>query len=116
MAKKYGYHCESHLITTEDGYILEIHRISKNLETGKLNQDFTYPMSAYTDIAINATAIKKEHLGRFAETKKTHKIKDRGQPLLIFPCLAGSSASYSYLPSSMAYTLVDDGYDVWLGN
>ncbi|CAH0547941.1 unnamed protein product [Brassicogethes aeneus] len=73
-----GYVAENHEVTTDDGYILGIHRLPYKK---------------------NSTVVNKN-------------------PVLIVPGLTGTSDCFILLREngSLAYTLVDQGYDVWLPN
>ncbi|XP_026673789.1 lipase 3-like isoform X2 [Ceratina calcarata] len=82
LVMKHGYEAEIHKVITEDGYILEIHRLPRRRIDCESN---------------------------FATAKR---------PVLIQHGLSGSSADWILLGPgrTLAYMLVDAGYDVWLGN
>lgn len=78
MITKYGYIAEVHHVTTEDGYILELHRISGS--------------------------------------PKCPPRKGKKVCFLLHGVLDSSAAWVLSGPTSLGYGLVDEGYDVWLGN
>ncbi|XP_066247736.1 gastric triacylglycerol lipase-like [Euwallacea similis] len=82
IAQRYGYQFEGHPVVTEDGYILNLHRI-------------------------------------LPPTNKTSNTIGEGKrpPVIIFHGLGGSSAFWVLQgKKSLAFFLVDNGFDVWLGN
>ncbi|XP_046452950.1 lipase 3-like isoform X1 [Daphnia pulex] len=91
-----GYPLEIHHVTTDDGYILELHRIPPRHNglsplngptTGKIHDDY------------EAT-------------------EGRGRPVFLQHGVFSSSACWLLNPShrSLAFRLADLGYDVWMGN
>lgn len=84
-----GYPKEVHLVTTEDGYILELHRIPHGINESKYN---------------GKNAFKDNGQPR--------------PPILLQHCLLCSSAEFvmNTPDKALAYLLADSGYDVWMGN
>ncbi|KAH0818291.1 hypothetical protein GEV33_004500 [Tenebrio molitor] len=77
MIKRNGYGVESHDVTTDDGYILQIYRV----------------------ISKQAGSNEKK------------------QPVYLEHGILLDSDAWTFVGErSLAYSLVDDGYDVWLGN
>lgn len=106
IIKSYGYAVEIHNVITEDGYILELHRLpkSKNGDKFKRHHPVFYhhaflSSSAESIIGGPNTSICE---GVFYENFTTTL-----RYLLIF-------CSLSII--LVAMQLVDDGYDVWLAN
>ncbi len=84
LIESFGYPVEEHEVITEDGYILNIHRIPhRRSEAGNVEDE------------DSAEAVAKE--------KKI--------PVLLGHCLVGSSAIYAFGPreNSLAYVLADQG-------
>ncbi|XP_066155779.1 gastric triacylglycerol lipase-like isoform X2 [Euwallacea fornicatus] len=82
IVQRYGYQFENHLVVTEDGYILKLHRI--------------LPPSNKTSNTIG---------------------EEKRPPVIVFHGLGGSSAFWVLQgKKSLAFFLVDNGFDVWLGN
>uniref|UniRef100_A0AAR5Q7J7 Lipase n=1 Tax=Dendroctonus ponderosae TaxID=77166 RepID=A0AAR5Q7J7_DENPD len=79
FCQKYGYPIEEETVTTEDGYILTMHRIK---------------------CSLNRTGCHEK----------------RPAVLLLHGLLASSADFVSARNQSLAFQLVDKGYDVWLGN
>ena len=80
LIESYGYACETHTITTKDGYILTLHRIPgrpKQNEGNKNTNQFPY---------------------------------HRRTPVFLGHSVVGSSAIWAFAPNhSLAYTLADEG-------
>lgn len=90
MIKENGYSCaEAHEVTTEDGYILTVHRI----KGGRFNACPEVCDSCHTDC-------------------------DRRPVVFLQHDFLGSSADWVMQDpkTSLGYILADSGYDVWLGN
>jgi pimeloyl-ACP methyl ester carboxylesterase len=92
MIKRNGYGVESHDVTTDDGYILQIYRvISKQAGSNEKKQ----PVYLEHGILLDSDAwtfVGERSLGKFCNRFLQNFTQD------------------------LAYSLVDDGYDVWLGN
>lgn len=85
--QNFGYTCETHTITTKDGYILNIFRIVKSSK------------------------------GIDNATEEDTNNKTRPVVLMMHGLLSSSDGWVINGPSdALAFNLVDKGYDVWLGN
>eukprot|EP01123_Difflugia_compressa_P012314 TRINITY_DN5216_c0_g1_i1.p1 TRINITY_DN5216_c0_g1~~TRINITY_DN5216_c0_g1_i1.p1 ORF type:complete len:467 (+),score=72.68 TRINITY_DN5216_c0_g1_i1:75-1475(+) len=91
-SEKFGYIVEEYNVTTEDGFILHLERIKKKTDTR--NESAT------------------EHQSNANTTQKM------GRPVILQHGLFQSSGIFvvANKHKSLAYFLVDLGYDVWLGN
>jgi pimeloyl-ACP methyl ester carboxylesterase len=93
MVERNGYEMESHNVVTEDGYILTVFRLTSSLEG---NNEKKQPVYVEHGIFLNCdtwTFVGQRSLGKSSSYFKNILLN-------LFP----------------AYSLVDDGYDVWLGN
>ncbi|KAJ3040812.1 hypothetical protein HDV00_010427 [Rhizophlyctis rosea] len=89
----HGYKCVEYEITSDDGFVLVMHRLCKKGASfvGRLGR------------------VKNQFLIWDADTRK--------EPILLMHGLFQSSGIFCTSgPNSLAYYLVDHGYDVWLGN
>ena len=81
MIKSYGYPCETHSVTTRDGYILTLHRIPSR------------------DLG------QKKHVKDKGKSKTYKK-----SPVFLGHSVVGSSALWAFAPNhSLAYMLADQG-------
>jgi len=89
IIKKNGYPAETHLVPTEDGYILEMHRIphSRNIDPN------------------NATAIRMKRESKYPVLVQHGNFQSSADWVINYP-----------IKDALAFTLADEGYDVWLGN
>jgi len=87
----YGYGAQIHHVTTEDGYILELHRM-------------------FSPNVSNCALTKNQDPSNDAPGKC--------QPVLLQHGLLSSSATWvmNYPNKSLPYILADQGFDVWMGN
>ncbi|XP_069183892.1 lipase 3 isoform X6 [Procambarus clarkii] len=95
LIKANGYPAETHHVTTEDGYILELHRIPCGIKAGR--------RQAPDD----------------DEATREHSSCPRRRPVaFLHHCLLCSSSDFimNYPDKALAYMLADAGYDVWLTN
>lgn len=93
LIAKYGYPIEVHHVTTDDGYILELHRIPHGRKTSH-------------------NSLHEPNLNSF-ENEVTGKM-----PVFMQHGLMSSSSSWVLGPvdKAPAYMMANAGYDVWLGN
>lgn len=82
----YGYHCEVHRVTTEDGYIIELHRIKKLSLVDCDRGNGSFP-------------------GGCQPVFLQHGLLS-----------SSASWIMNYPGKALAYILADLGYDVWMGN
>ena len=94
-----GYHAEMHPVTTDDGYILMLHRIPypKARNSGPTGQP-VFILHGIPDSSADWVLLP---------TEKSLGKKDKTNYICI-------SNLYTYICS--AFSLADLGYDVWLGN
>lgn len=90
-----GYPSEIHQVITDDGYILEIHRIPHGRNGGSRNQNRILPSA-------------RNGNGR----------RENRRVAFIQHCVLCSSADFvmNDPDQALAFILADAGYDVWLGN
>lgn len=109
LIEKYGYNGEVHLLTTDDGYVLELHRISGGPKSpprpGKkvvyLQHGLVFSSASFV-LSGPDHAISKWHSEMTDEWVPVRKTKFNRFWL-----------NFSF---SQGYKLADEGYDVWMGN
>lgn len=89
LIKRNGYPAETHLVQTQDGYILEMHRIphSRNVDPN------------------NVTAIREKRRDKYPVLVQHGNFQSSADWVINYP-----------IRDALAFALADEGYDVWLGN
>jgi len=89
LVEYYGYGAQQHRVSTEDGYLLTLHRL----------------------LAKNASCAERRSLAH-------RRSKGRCQPVFLQHGLLGSSSAWvlNTPEKALGYILADLGYDVWMGN
>lgn len=123
--KFWGYPCESHYISTQDGHILSIHRIPcgrkqysklvKNLYKSKNTYEDCHGLID-EDLNINNKGFSQFKLD-FIDLGKQGKL---GRPIILWHGLSLCDSIFVSSPGgpkyNLAFYLADNGYDVWLAN
>lgn len=101
MISKMGYPSETHELVTEDGYILNMHRIP-------------FGKNSPMEEGVRKPAIYLQHglLCSSADWVMWTEEKSLGV-VNSFPCSIKLAEQYWYI---LGYVLADAGFDVWLGN
>ncbi|XP_068205896.1 gastric triacylglycerol lipase-like [Palaemon carinicauda] len=115
-----GYPVEVHDVVTEDGYILEVHRIPP-LSRQSTEQDLNLTLPDETEVK---RYLEPQLLNVSARTEDVNNhrngITAKGDPKVVFVlhCFLCSSADFVMNDhnQALAFVLSDAGYDVWLGN
>ncbi|XP_049938814.1 lipase 3-like [Schistocerca serialis cubense] len=105
LVDQYGYVVEEYHVTTEDGYVLTLHRMPPRALSQQKEEEES-PMSFWRLLVPWDDAQSK------GSANVSHP------PVMVQHGLMGSSADWT-LPGptrGLPYILVDEGYDVWLGN
>lgn len=101
----WGYPCEIHRVTTEDGYVLEMHRIPH----GRANEPFSWE----SKLAGQGDREKRKPVDDEFIIRKSN----RPVFYLQHGLLSTSADWITNLPNQSAgFLLADSGFDVWLGN
>ncbi len=92
LIESWGYPAEEHTVTTEDGYLLSLHRIPHGRSEDSSSS------------SNNASALLRQEKSKV--------------PVMLGHCLIGNSAIHAFGPpsNSLAFLLADAGYDVWMPN
>lgn len=109
IIRRRGYPVEVHHVRTEDGYILELHRIPH----GRSYHDSSDGHGrSYHDSS-------EGHARSYHDSSEGHdrSYHDHRPAVLVMHGLQDSSAAWVINPrDSLGFMLADHGYDVWLGN
>lgn len=105
LIKKYKYESEVHEVTTNDGYILQMHRITGGPKSPpQKGKTPVLLMHGLLDSSATWVIMRPNH-GLGEEFQSTpigpFCVKNRTDKILLF---------------TIAYLLADQGYDVWMGN
>lgn len=101
MIERDGYPCEVHFISTDDGYILQLHRI---------------PQRNYIENKTTPVLIQHGLLGSSADFLLLGPNKALGKLIMFKNKYGYSFCHFKGELFSLAYLLADEGYDVWLLN
>lgn len=106
LSAYYGYPAEHHYVTTQDGYVLGIHRIPG-------------PRGARADVGADGPPeVGDNRVDRAAKRAGAGRRSARRPAVLLAHPLLSSSAEWVVAGpgKSLAFLLADEGYDVWLFN
>lgn len=110
LSRHWGYDAELHHVTTEDGYILGIHRI-----TGPSSSTPSWSVERADDgLGNGLDGVDGSEVG-----DKRRSIRQQQKPVVILahPLLSSSSDWIILGPGkALAYLLADEGFDVWMMN
>ncbi|KAI3644242.1 hypothetical protein MP228_010406 [Amoeboaphelidium protococcarum] len=96
-----GYRCLDYIVTTDDGYQILLHRISPPL----------------TKNGRRTSGGDQQSYDRRSSTDSGKHLSDRKYPVLLMHGLLQSAGVFvTNGKRSLAFYLVDQGFDVWLGN
>jgi pimeloyl-ACP methyl ester carboxylesterase len=100
-----GYPLEEHKVTTDDGFILTMHRIP----AGKYR---------HTELPIGTLPAMRQQAAAAGETAAANGPPKKKPAVLLHHGITLSSASFAVLNAneSLAYVLADAGFDVWMAN
>lgn len=107
MITKYGYQSEIHHVTTEDGYVLELHRIVGGSKSpARMGKKVAFLQHGLLDSSAT-----------WVLTRPNHALGKRNAGNLNFVRFDNlTNLQFSLLYFSTGYLLADRDYDVWLGN
>ncbi|KAJ1529665.1 hypothetical protein ONE63_006425 [Megalurothrips usitatus] len=117
LVRKYGYPLETHVVMTDDGYVLTLHRMPHgrtDSDSDDINSNRVRSLrkslrrAARSRTAFTSTGIKRKRgIGR-----------QGGRAVLLLPGMFCSSAVWIIMgpKKGLAYLLADAGYDVWIAN
>jgi lysosomal acid lipase/cholesteryl ester hydrolase len=108
-----GYRCEEHVVRTEDGYFLTVHRVLPRDDSKAGNSGAVAADTSAVDVVVDDDDVKDGAVGQ-----RPHGERRRRRPavLLMHGLMMNSEVWLLNGADSLAFTLVRAGFDVWLGN
>ncbi|KAK9097298.1 hypothetical protein Sjap_022795 [Stephania japonica] len=89
-----GYHCSEHVVETEDGYLLGLQRVSSSSRNGGGIQGLPFEIIHHFVLALSSSKLYSYFIN-----------------------YAGGDAWFlNSIGQSLGFILVDQGFDVWVGN
>lgn len=118
LLKKYGYPVENHVVMTEDGYLLTLHRVPHGAHSDSDDINSNRVRSLRKPLRTTRNSRRRTFTSTGIKRKRGAARHSAGRTVLLLPGMFCSSAVWFIMGprKGLGYILADAGWDVWIAN